>query len=120
MARQDAYEVKVGDIVKYTSGDRRWRDGTVVKVGPKLVHVNTGGRIDKYERDGQQRQDGYPGSFQTLEQLQYAQDWTAAINKLREHGILIQVLGRWPLSKLEKLVAAVLAIQAPLEVEEEE
>lgn len=119
MARQDAYEVKVGDIVKYTDGSRRWRNGTVVKVGPKLVHVNVGYAIEKFRRDGQQRQDGFPGGFRTLEQYQYAEDLTAVINQLREHGILIQVLGRWPLSKLRRLITEVQAIQASPEGEEE-
>lgn len=119
MARQDAYEVKVGDIVKFVGGDHRrgWRDGTVVKVGPKLVHINTGGRIDKYHRDGQQRQDGYPGHFQTIAQYDYAVAWTVAINQLREYGIEIRTLTRWPLSKLQHLVTQVELLQAPEEDE---
>lgn len=119
MARQSDYEVNVGDIVKFITGDHRrgWRDGTVVKVGPKLVHVNNGGRIDKYHRDGQQRQDGYPGRFQTIAQYDYTVAWTAAINRLREHGIEIRTLMLWPLSKLQYLVSQVELLQTPEEDE---
>lgn len=104
MAREHDYTITVGDKVQVTDGARRWREGTIVKIGHKLVHVNENGAIVQYFRDGQGRRDGYPGHFRTMEQAEQVEGWTVVRDALRGFSLDLRPGADWTLSELEALV----------------
>lgn len=115
MAREHDYTITVGDKVQVTDGTRRWREGTIVKIGHKLVHVNEGGfGIVTYWRDGQGRRDGYPGSFRTPDQAFGAETRIAARVVLRRHGLELTPGALWTADELQSLLTALETIH-PLE-----
>lgn len=117
MAREDEYEVAVGDMVLEYAGSDRHTEGEVTKIGPKLVHVTRWGKTTAYIKETQQRRDGYPGYFHTLKQQADLARETAAKGVLRAHGVGVgsYVHPQWTVDQLERLVEAVAAIRNPSE-----
>ena len=110
------YEVAVGDTVLEYHGGRRATNGTVTKIGPKLVHVEASyGAVTTYLKDTQQRRDGYPGHFMTLRQRSDKDREQAARELLRAHGLQIDwgTSPSWTVEQLERLTEAVVAIRNP-------
>jgi hypothetical protein len=109
-----SYEVAIGDTVAMHSGGRWRSEGKVVKIGPKLVHVqDPGGHITQYRRDTQQRNDGYPGYFQTMAQEESRKLRDEAESRLRAVGVELRVGHgpKWPTALLTKLADAAEQIQ---------
>lgn len=105
MAREHDYTITVGDKIQVTDGTRRWREGTIVKIGHKLVHVNEGGfGIVQYFRDGQGRRDGYPGHFRTMEQAEQVEGLTVVRDALRGFSLDLRPGADWTLAELKALV----------------
>ena len=105
MAREHHYTITVGDKIQVTDGTRRWREGTIVKIGHKLVHVNEGGfGIVQYWRDGQGRRDGYPGHFRTLEQAEQVDGLAKLLVELRGLGLNVTPGSDWSVTELDALV----------------
>lgn len=112
MARQDDYEVTVGDTVLEYGGDSRRQptEGKVIKIGSTLVHVEASyGRVTKYRRDGQGLASGYSGHFQTLQQRVNSDRERVAREAIRQHGLEISLRAnpRWTVDQLEQLAEAV-------------
>lgn len=114
------YAVAVGDTVVQSYGGRTTREGTVLKIGTKRIYVGGEfGITTAYERDTQQRCDGRPGNFQTLQQVADRKLELEARGRLLVHGVMINYpagLGspdywpgklRWTAQQLVELVKAV-------------
>lgn len=114
---EQEYEVAVGDTVLEQNG-RSVNEGTVTKIGRKLIHVTTShGSVTTYYKDTRQRSDGYPGYVQTLAQKADSERRKAAKELLRAHGIQPEWTAEppWTVDQLERLVEAVVAIRNPPE-----
>lgn len=116
MSAEDLDAVAVGDAVQLNSGYRRTTEGTVVKIGRTLVHIDNGyGRVDTYRLDGRRR-DGYPGGFRTLARVADDERRAAMIERLRGHGVEIR-LGYavdWSTAQLVALALSIEQVKAAI------
>lgn len=109
----DVYTVAVGDTVTVHTGGRYTHTGIVTKVGPKRVHIDEGGMTaQQYQRENQQRCDGYPGHFETMAQAADREARAAAVAALRTGGVeLLTHRHDWTTAQLGALLEAVQAIR---------
>lgn len=90
MAGRDSYEVAVGDTVEVSVYRNSWSNAVVVKIGPKYVHAQVGGKwhsqVYKFRRDDQY---GEYGSFRTLAQAEESRRKEDAYRRLRNAGVAL-------------------------------
>lgn len=117
-------KVSVGDVVKVRHQfDHRgggWREGTVVNVGRKLLHVQEGRPGDKpvtYVLEDQQLNGNWSGQYQTLAQRAAEDQRDKAVELLKTFGVTSTGTTRswssWSTEELLDLCVAVVEIKVP-------
>jgi len=115
-----AAKVAVGDTVKvWHQFDRRGigpRDGTVVKIGRKLLHVSDQGQVQTYALDDQRLTGPWSGRYETLDQYAESSRRSGAIRELNGFGVAsvgtTQLWSGWGTDQLVSLVESVRSIKA--------
>lgn len=108
----DTPKLEVGqDLVIYENGKHRLT-APIVKIGPKLVHIERyGGRTEAYRRDTQKLNGGqYSGDyFRTLEQAAEDERRTLAVVALREAGLELRLskANQFNADQIEQIAALV-------------
>lgn len=111
---EDGYLVSRGDTVRIMDGGgRRHGEGVVTKIGSTLVHIEQYGQVTTFYRNTQQRRDGWPGYFETLQQAADLEQREIATKALRNFGVELHYGSRatWPAKKVAALLEAVRQIQ---------
>lgn len=109
------YTITVGDPVKVWGGRTRSYDGVVRKIGHTLIHIESPAGQVAYRKDDQQRRDGYPGYFKTVDQVIDLTRRAAATDALRFYGVGIELHRRdtWTTDELAELAAYVIELREP-------
>lgn len=105
---RDAYAIAVGDPVEIRYGYGT-SDGTVIKIGRKLVHIKTGSRIMRFRRDTQRidSKTEYSVRFRTIPQVKDEARRIQLLGLLRENGVELRRGNDWNADTMSLLLAYV-------------